>query len=168
MTAYPDIQPVISKEAVSHVASLAGIIWNEHFPAIIGQAQVDYMVRTFQSAPAIAQQIAEGYCYYLIGPGPEPVGYFAIHPEADNRLFLSKLYIRHLYRGQGWARHALSYIEALCRQQAWTSIWLTCNKHNRIAIAAYEHLGFLHTGNLVTDIGSGFVMDDVTMEKRVH
>ena len=44
-------------------------------------------------------------------------------------------------------------------------IYLTVNKQNLISISVYEKLGFLRARDLVTDIGSGFVMDDYVMEK---
>ena len=167
MAENPYIQAVVDDEAVTEVARLARIIWNEHFPAVIGQAQVDYMVANYQSAAAIAQQIAEGLAYYLIGPSREPVGYCACAPEADGSLFLNKLYVLQAQRRRGWARQALAFMEDWCRQQGLHRIWLRCNKDNTAAIAAYERMGFFCTGTLVSDIGAGFMMDDVTMEKPV-
>jgi hypothetical protein len=41
---------------------------------------------------------------------------------------------------------------------------LRVNKHNRVAIAAYERMGFANRGSIVSDIGSGFSMDDYLME----
>ena len=43
-------------------------------------------------------------------------------------------------------------------------IWLTCNRHNTGALGAYRALGFSVTRRQVTDIGSGFVMDDDVLE----
>ena len=59
--------PVTSPQDIDALAELASEIWNEYFPPIIGQAQVDYMLGKFQSALAIARQIREdGYAYYLV------------------------------------------------------------------------------------------------------
>lgn len=42
-------------------------IWNEYWPAIIGQAQTDYMVEKFQSLNAFRTDIADnGYEYFFI------------------------------------------------------------------------------------------------------
>jgi RimJ/RimL family protein N-acetyltransferase len=41
---------------------------------------------------------------------------------------------------------------------------LRVNKHNRIAVAAYERIGFTNRGSIVSDIGSGFSMDDYLMQ----
>ena len=44
------------------------------------------------------------------------------------------------------------------------SIQLTVNKNNTNTIKAYEKWGFKTIDSAVTDIGSGFVMDDYIME----
>jgi len=43
--------------------NLAREIWTDHYVPIIGQAQVDYMLDTFQREEAIAAQLAGGYEY---------------------------------------------------------------------------------------------------------
>lgn len=67
-------------EQVQQIASLAEVIWNEHFTPIIGKEQVDYMVEKFQSYPALNEQIAEGYEYYQLFDNGEFCGYTGIHP----------------------------------------------------------------------------------------
>ncbi|MBS1128301.1 MAG: hypothetical protein H6Q96_681, partial [Nitrospirae bacterium] len=44
------------------------------------------------------------------------------------------------------------------------SLYLFVNKNNTKAIRAYERFGFVKARAVVTDIGSGFVMDDYRME----
>jgi len=44
---------------------------------------------------------------------------------------------------------------------------LAVNKKNAKAIAAYRKHGFAIRESAVTDIGSGFVMDDYVMAKEV-
>ena len=45
-------------------------------------------------------------------------------------------------------------------------IRLTVNKYNINTIKAYEKWGFKTVDAVVTDIGSGFVMDDFIMEMK--
>ena len=40
---------------------------------------------------------------------------------------------------------------------------LRVNKRNRVAVAAYERMGFANQGSIVSDIGGGFCMDDYLM-----
>ena len=110
---------------VREIADLAKIIWNEHFTPIIGQKQVDYMVEKFQSYPALKEQLADGYEYYQIFDDGEFCGYTGIHPGKDNRLFLSKLYIKKECRGRHLATQAFGFLKNLCRECGYSAIWLT-------------------------------------------
>ena len=101
---------------VRDIADLGKIIWNEHFTPIIGQKQVDYMVEKFQSYPALKEQLADGYEYYQIFDDGEFCGYTGIHPGKDNRLFLSKLYIKKECRGRHLATQAFGFLKNLCRE----------------------------------------------------
>jgi hypothetical protein len=58
--------PVTTAQQIDAVAGLAREIWYEYYVALIGQAQVDYMVAKFQSSGAVAAQLREGYEYFLI------------------------------------------------------------------------------------------------------
>jgi ribosomal protein S18 acetylase RimI-like enzyme len=164
-----EFRRVKSKKDVAETARLAHEIWNEHYTKIIGQAQVDYMVKNFQSAQAIAAQIAIKYDYYLILHDNEPVGYLAVVPDtAKSSLQLSKLYIRKSLRGFGLGKEALDFTEELCRKSNIGTLWLTVNKYNADSIAWYERLGFARAGEIVMEIGGGYMMDDFRMEKTIR
>ena len=45
-----------------------------------------------------------------------------------------------------------------------TRVYLTVNKHNDHAIEVYKKTGFVIVDEAVTDIGSGYVMDDYIFE----
>jgi ribosomal protein S18 acetylase RimI-like enzyme len=163
-----DFRRVTSRKDVAEVARLAREIWNEHYPGIIGQDQVDYMLAKFQSADAIRKQIAAGCEYYLIVCDGVAVGYLAVVPEPESpTLLLSKIYVRKQSRGLGIGESALRLAEDICRKQSLRAIRLTVNKHNVRAIRWYEHRGFINSGATVRDIGGGFLMDDFLMEKTV-
>ncbi len=164
-----EFRRVKSKKDIAETARLAHEIWNEHYTKIIGQAQVDYMVKNFQSASAISAQIAIKYDYYLILHNNEPVGYLAVVPDpAKSSLQLSKLYIHKGLRGLGLGKEALDFTEKLCRQAKIGTLWLTVNKYNADSIAWYERLGFAKAGEIVMEIGGGYMMDDFRMEKVVR
>jgi ribosomal protein S18 acetylase RimI-like enzyme len=157
--------PVQTEQQLAVVAELAREIWYEYYVALIGRAQVDYMVAKFQSADAMAQQIREGYEYFLVLRKGENVGYCAVQAKADERsLFISKLYLLRQERGTGTGRLCMEFIEQLARRRGLELMWLTVNKGNP-AVNAYKRLGFRIAADLVIDIGGGFVMDDYRMEK---
>ena len=47
------------------------------------------------------------------------------------------------------------------------SIKLGVNRFNVDAIKAYKAMDFKITGEMITDIGNGFIMDDYKMEKLI-
>jgi len=159
--------PVRSEAEIERVAALAREIWTEHYTAIIGTAQVEYMLATVQSPASIARQIREGIQYSLIISEAEDAGYFAVRPDRESQsLFLSKLYIRREMRGRKLAARALAWMTVRALELDLKSMWLTVNKRNS-AVLAYKRAGFFVTREVVTDIGAGYVMDDYVMERPV-
>ncbi len=161
------IEKVESISQINSVAELAKKIWQEHYTPIIGPEQVSYMVDKYQSAPAITEQMVNGYQYFLVVEQGEYAGYFSIRFDPD-QLFLSKYYIDSAFRGRGLGRVAMDYIEMTARNHHLKSIYLTVNKHNSNSIAIYKKLGFEIIESLVSDIGNGFVMDDYKLQKLVQ
>lgn len=157
----------VSSDEINSLGTLAYEIWNEHFPPIIGQAQVDYMVENFQSPKALAKQFDNGYEYYFMHIDGENQGYFGIQPQNDGSLFLSKLYLCKSQRGNGYARKSFEFMKGLCKERGYSSIWLTVNKHNDDTIAVYKKFGMVITKSQVSDIGNGFVMDDYVFEYKL-
>jgi diamine N-acetyltransferase len=159
--------PVGSEQQLRVVAGLAHQIWYEYYVPLIGQAQVDYMVSKFQSSGAMAQQLRDGYEYFLTERDGQSIGYCAVQAQpAQQSLFLSKLYLLRDARGAGTGRVCMEFIEQLARRRGLKMLWLTVNKGNP-AVKAYERLGFAIAAELVIDIGGGFVMDDYRMEKTL-
>lgn len=155
-------------QQIEAVVMLADEIWHEWFPSIISNEQIDYMLERFQSVKAITEQLDSGYTYYLIRRGAVRIGYTAIRSDTDGRLFLSKIYIKKEYRGNGYAHEVFSFLKEYCREHGLTSIWLTVNKHNDSSVAVYKKSGFRIIGEDVTDIGNGYVMDDYFFQLDVE
>lgn len=151
---------VRTEQQIEAAAALADEIWHEWFPSILSNEQIDYMVDKFQSVRAMTEQIANGYTYYILRKGDARIGYTAIRTDADGRLFLSKIYIKKEYRGNGYASEVFAFLKDYCREHNLHAIWLTVNKHNDNSIAVYKKSGFRIVGEDVTDIGNGYVMDD--------
>ena len=155
----------VSLTEIPKLAALADSIWHEYFPCILTGEQIDYMVDRFQSEHAMREQVAEhGYRYYFIESDGSVIGYTGIVPEGD-RLFISKVYLQKEHRGKGLGTQAIKSIFRICDDEGYRSAYLTVNKGNQKAIAAYERNGFRTVRSQVTDIGKGFVMDDYVMEK---
>lgn len=145
------------------LADLAETCWRSHYTPIIGRDQVDYMLERFQSAEAIARQIADALSYFLIEDEQgTALGYLATELRTDH-LFLSKLYILPGNHRRGIGRRVL---DELVKTHPNQPIHLTVNKHNHQAICFYEKAGFENHGPIITDIGNGYLMDDWKMVRN--
>ena len=163
-----EIHRVTTSDQIKTISALAHEIWNQHYAPMIGQAQVAYMLAQVQSVQAMTQQMAEGYEYYLVTDKGTPVGYFAIVPNlATHCALLSKIYVVQARRGTGLGKDMVMFIEKRCAELGLSELWLTVNRNNSDSIAFYRRMGFMVTGNVVQDIGNGFVMDDYRMAKQV-
>lgn len=150
------------------VAELADKIWHECFIGIISLGQINYMVEKFQSYEAMKEQTeTQGYIYFAVRENGGLCGYTAIKPDSDDRLFLSKLYLRSDKRGRGIGAEMLGRVFDEARKLGKKRVYLTVNKHNDRAIAVYKKTGFEIVDEVVTDIGNGYVMDDYIFEYRL-
>lgn len=162
------IKPVSTESEINTIVGLAKIIWNDHYVSIIGKDQVSYMLGKYQTSKAINAQINdEGYEYFLIIADELTVGYIGIIPR-HNELFLSKFYILDSERGKGIGHAGLEFLIARCKSSGSDFITLTVNKNNLSAILAYEKMGFEKYGEIVSDIGAGYVMDDYLMRLKIN
>ena len=158
------------------LARLAGQIWREYWPAIIGEAQTEYMIDKFQSLHAIVRDMAEHeYEYWFLvateqdedGVEKRIVGFTGGHNEPEtNRFFISKIYLLSDARGHGYARRTIEFYEDLCFARGFEAMYLTVNKYNELGIRAYHGTGFETIDSVETDIGEGYIMDDYIMELR--
>ena len=181
---------VETEEDLQTVAQAAHDIWFEYWPALIGQAQTEYMVKNMQSLEAIRRDIFEtGYRYWLLYDGAGTlVGYTSalaedfsddpfgpeavkhgreISKRAVRRLFISKIYLYAKERGKHYASRVIEFYEQLCRDEDLQAMYLTVNRGNALAIRAYLGRGFETIEEVAADIGEGFVMDDYIMSKMV-
>ncbi len=148
------------------ISILAKEIWQEHYTPLIGEEQVSYMLRKFQSPESIAEQVAQGTEYFMGFLENASIAYLSTKLEGS-ALFLGKLYVLKKHRGQGFSRSALEYVETRAKDVGATRIYLTVNKGNMNSIARYEKLRFGIVKPILQDIGDGFYMDDYMMEKGV-
>lgn len=156
----------VENKQIKALAEMANQIWHEYFPCILTSEQIDYMVDRFQSERAMIAQIKDGYEYYFICADGKPCGYIGLHCEAE-KMFLSKLYLKNEMRGYGISSKAFSFIFDLTHKYGKSSVYLTVNKHNNHSVDVYKHMGFEIADSVVTDIGSGYVMDDFVFEKKL-
>lgn len=159
------IREISGDSDIRLTAQMAQEIWNEAFRGIITQEQINYMVDKYQSYHAMKDQIEnQGYTYFIISKDGKDAGYCGVQVKEDNSLYLSKMYLLKEARGKRLFEQMTNHLVKLCRDKGISRIWLTVNKHNDRAIAAYIKNGYKNIRSQTTDIGNGFVMDDYVFE----
>ena len=157
---------VSSKKDLLAIEEMASTIWREHYIPIVGRLQVEYMLANFQSAESMKEQIKEGSIYYILKLEELPIGYLSFRVESET-LFLSKIYILSEYLGKKFGKSAMLFVEQKGKEAGCSELYLTVNKNNKNSIIAYTKIGFQNIGPRITDIGSGFIMDDYKMLKQL-
>lgn len=147
------------------IAELAREIWNKHYPEIIGQLQVDYMLDKFYSLEALIQQQKEGQDFYWVMDSERAIGYVSMSHKSEGDCFLHKFYINPGQQGKGLGTEVLSLLLSFYPQAK--NIRLTVNRHNYKSINFYFKNGFIIEKTIEIPIGEGFVMDDFQMLKRL-
>lgn len=159
----------VEGENLETVAKLAHRIWNIHYPPIVGQAQVDYMLERFYNLDSLIKQQAEGQLFYLIQSDSKPIGFISVSQKEEANYFIHKFYIDNAIQGQGFGEQTFEKIKQLIgTNKLIKSIQLTVNRQNYKAINFYFKVGFKIKEVADFDIGNGYQMNDFIMEWKSH
>lgn len=162
------IYNVLTYKDIEITAQLASEIWNEHYASIIGQNQVNYMLKKFQSIDAITSQIKNGHEYFLLSINNEAIGYLClISDKTLKKLMISKLYVIKEKRAFGFGNQLLDFAKKVAKDKEFGTIWLTVNKYNSNSVKWYEKNHFKIVDEIKMDIGNNFIMDDFVMELQL-
>ncbi len=160
----PVIAALRPEEAVA-LATLAALIWHRHYPGIISQAQIDYMLANRYRPPIIRQTLARGDHWDVARVGETLVAFAHSFPLEGGGVKLDKLYVHPDWQRRGLGAALVARIEARARARGRSHLLLRVNRRNAQAIAAYRKYGFSVVREVVEEIGGGFVMDDYVMVK---
>jgi len=158
---------VIDITRVHLIRDLAQRIWPVVYPGIITHEQISYMLERMYAVETLERDVREKHIEYaLIRLQGEVVGYTGAGPE-DGAYFLHKLYLLPEFSGRGLGAAALSWVCGRAAASGHQAVKLRVNKNNTAAIRAYLRSGFVFAGDLVADIGGGYVMDDYVMVRHL-
>jgi len=148
------------------LAALADRIWRAHYPKVISQDQIQYMLKRSYAIPVLEAEFKSGVFFSLIFDRQSAIGFSAYGPtETPRQAKLHKLYLDTSYHGRGLGQKMLEWTESSARSERYTHMVLQVNKNNPKAIAAYRRRGYSIERKVVVDIGHGYVMDDFVMGK---
>lgn len=152
-----------AQQDIEAIASLATIIWNQHYPAIISQQQIDYMLQNMYSSESLAEQMHKNHLFYFINTNGANIGFISVHNESGKDWFINKFYVDQAVAAKGIGGKAF---DALKHKLDPKKITLTVNRQNFKSINFYFKNGFKIEQVADFDIGNGYVMNDFVMVWR--
>jgi GNAT superfamily N-acetyltransferase len=155
----------LTPQQIDAVGALARTVWQATYPALISQAQIDFMLAGRYAADSIRTQLNDPcHAWWGVWQGHTLAGF--AHAAIDGvDCKLDKLYVHPDTQRQGIGRALLEAVRDWAQQQGARRLWLQVNRGNTQALAAYRQYGFRIVESRVFDIGNGFVMDDHVMER---
>ncbi len=151
---------------ILRIQALAQRIWRAHYPAIIGEKQVEYMLGLLYTPAALQSQMESGQTFKLVMQGDELIGFVAVSNQREGRYFLHKFYLDNEKRGRGLGK--IVFEKLLAQYPDLRELRLTVNRQNYKSINFYFKIGFIIEKCVDIAIGEGFVMDDFQMLYTVH
>ncbi len=151
------------------IADLARVIWRSHYPGIISEDQIEYMLERMYSLERMGKEVLnEGVVYILARSRAVPIGFAAYGPGAQPEEFrLHKLYLLPAHQRAGLGRSLLQMALSEARRRGASRLALAVNRKNLGALAAYRNYGFRVREAVRVEIGGGFVMDDFLLERAL-
>jgi diamine N-acetyltransferase len=155
---------------IPEIQRLADEIWRRHYPGIITEAQIDYMLAAGYSSEALTDilRTAEGGLA-IARWDRRAVGFAAWRPATGAReMKLEKLYVLPQHHRTGIGRALIEHVVARARDGRYDAVALNVNRRNTGAIAAYERCRFRVRERGDFPIGNGFVMEDYVMVRYLE
>lgn len=151
---------------IEAIRDLAEKIWWKHYPPIIGETQVTYMLNLMYSESVLRNLISTNkQTFYLINSEENTIGFIAVEGRREDELFLQKFYI--LSERQNAGAGAASFDLLLKQYPDVEVIRLQVNRMNYKPINFYFKLGFQIENAQDFDIGGGYLMEDFVMIKKI-
>lgn len=150
-----------SKKDLTTISELARITWNQHYPAIISQQQINYMLDRMYSIESLLEQLEKKkHQFFLIQANGINAGFISVNQESENNWFLNKFYINQEIAAKGIGTKAFEELKKIIDP---SKITLTVNRQNFKSINFYFKSGFKIEEVADFDIGDGYVMNDFVM-----
>jgi len=142
------------------ISQLAEQIWWEHYPSIISDEQIAYMLELIYSDSALRQQMeAEGQEFWLPTKNGQVLGFLAVSRKEEGGFFLHKFYLDNREKGLG----TIIFELLLAQYPDLRTLRLRVNRRNFKSVNFYFKIGFRIEFCTDTPFGEGYVMDDFQM-----
>lgn len=153
-------------------------VWPAAYEPILPPGQVDYMLAGRTDPGTLAEYLTAADRWYdvalpagaeLTGAGAtaDVIGYASCRAATPDRVRLEQLYVIPRHWGTGVADMLLAAVLRHAQAVGAATIDLTVNRNNARALAYYRRVGFDLSGEVLADIGGGYVMDDYLLVRPV-
>ena len=145
------------------------VVWQDAYPGIITQAQIDYMLEQRYNAGRLIEELTAPEIWWEKATVDGELAAFAstLLSTAPGVMKLDKLYVDPGRQRLGLGERLITHVSEYALAQGCNTLVLAVNKQNVRAIAAYERKGFSVRESVCVDIGGGFVMDDFIMSRSI-
>ena len=159
-----------TKEDIEKIRSVALRTWPVTFSNILSEEQISYMLDWMYSPGALIQHMEEKKHVFLIAMEQDIcIGFCAyeLHAKENRKTKIQKIYLLPEAQGKGIGKILLEEVTKIAREAGDSHLFLNVNRFNQQAIDFYGRVGFYEDFREVIDIGNGYVMDDIVMEKNI-
>ena len=154
-----------TQQAIPLIRELAHRIWWAHYPEIISDAQIAYMLEQGYSEVALQRQIEDAIqSFWLVRSSETVAGFVAISRKGQGKYFIHKFYLDNTQRGLGIG--AAAFKALLEKYPDLEEVRLNVNRRNYKSVNFYFKVGFIIAGVMDTPFGDGYIMDDFEMRYR--
>ena len=162
------ISPATSTD-VDAIADLARVVWQDAYPGIITQAQIDYMLEERYNRLRLLDELGMTGIWWDKATVDDDLAAFASTLLTSNpeEMKLDKLYVDPGRQRLGLGGRLIASVAGRALALGCSSLILAVNKRNERAMAAYRKHGFVVREAVRVDIGNDFIMDDFIMVRSL-
>ena len=161
------ISPVTPAD-IGFVAALARVVWQQTYPGIISQQQIDFMLEQRYDPSRILEELTmPGIWWDQAIVDGELAGFSSCLITAAGEMKIDKIYVDPRRQRSGIGARLIDQVSGRALANGCRTLILAVNKSNERAIAAYRKHGFAVREAVCVDIGNGFVMDDFIMARSL-
>jgi diamine N-acetyltransferase len=154
-------------EDINEIGFLANDIWPKVYDYMISREQIDYMLKLLYTPESLYRQMFEQHHIFFLAELDEvPVGFASFGKLEDGIFKLHKLYVQPEFQRKGVGKALVEAVLDEAFEGGGRRLQLNVNKNNK-SIAFYQKQGFIITGEVNLDIGSGYYMNDYIMEREI-
>jgi ribosomal protein S18 acetylase RimI-like enzyme len=164
-----EISPVTTVD-VDAIAALARVVWQDAYPGIITQAQIDFMLEQRYNARRLREELTRPEIWWDKATVAGELAAFAstLPTAVPGEFKVDKIYVDPARQRLGLGGRLLAHVAERALAQGGETLILAVNKRNERAIAAYRKHGFSVREAVCVDIGNDFVMDDFIMQRSLR